>query len=176
MRQGMTMKIIDVAGGGYTLEKDGVSFSLTLDEAYQFNQKFDADCEGSAIELEKEQRMEKIFRGGRTPAKLQKEQDTRKKIVSWINEGDVGCSSQTLLSVMMGIDCSPTIPYDRWDFGRCHRLLQLVDKDTQKACLKEAAQKYPIWVSFEREWERLTELYVKGEEEEFKKLIKSLGW
>lgn len=150
------MKIINADNGGYHLEKNGCSISMTLKEAHQFNQKFEADCEKSAKELDKEM-------------------DTRKKIVSWINGGDVGCSSQTLWSIMMGIDCDPSIPYDRWDFGRCHRLLQMVDKETQKECLKEVAQKYPIWIPYEREWEKLTELYVKGNEEEFKKLIKSLG-
>ncbi|MFH1422718.1 MAG: hypothetical protein ABIH42_08425 [Planctomycetota bacterium] len=151
------MKIINTEDGGYLLQKREGSFTLTLDEAHRFNEIFDRDCEQSAVELDYEM-------------------DIKNKIVDWINDGDTGYSSQTLWSVMMGIEFNgASIPYDVWDFGRCHRLLMLVNEKVRKKCLKDAALKYPRWVPFEREWDNLTRLFIAGKDEEFKELIKSLS-
>jgi len=86
-----------------------------------------------------------------------------KKLIAWIVSSDTGASSLTLWTVMMGEPCDkyPSIPYDSDDFGRCHRLLQLIPESQRTQILKEAAEAYPNWIPFAREWTKLTELCLK---------------
>ncbi len=97
--------------------------------------------------------------------------------MGWIIGNDVGMSSQTLWSVIMELeipDYHPSIPYDLGDFGRCHRLLLLCDIETRNKALKETARKYKIWVPFEQNWENMTKLYITGEHEKLRELMKTL--
>jgi len=83
------------------------------------------------------------------------------KLIGWVVNGDMGASSLTLWTVIMGEPCdkSPSIPYDSGDFGRCYRLLQLIPESQRMQIMAETAQAYPNWIPFAREWKKLTRLY-----------------
>lgn len=78
----------------------------------------------------------------------------------WLASRDVGVSSATIFSVMMGYP-SPfgryDHPYDSADFGRCDRLLAHFPE--WKPRLLEVSAKYPFWDPFVRAWDKLTALY-----------------
>lgn len=87
--------------------------------------------------------------------------DLKRKLIAWVVGDDMGMSSRTLWTVIMGypVDKHPEIPYDPDDFGRCYRLLKLVPKSQHKKILKAAAKAYPKWKSFARDWDKMTELW-----------------
>jgi hypothetical protein len=78
----------------------------------------------------------------------------------WLAGRDTGTSSLTIYAVMMNTP-SPheryDIPHDPDDFGRCYRVLALFPE--WKPRLGEVAVRFPIWVPFVREWDKLTEMY-----------------
>lgn len=87
--------------------------------------------------------------------------DTR--AIDWIAGGDCGVSSRTIWSVMMGAKVSrewlTNYPHDPSDFGRCHRLLNLMPEWRQR--LGEMAPLGPQWAALVGAWDELTALYEK---------------
>lgn len=84
----------------------------------------------------------------------------------WIVGNDTGRSSKTLWAFMMGAvttrtECSGEYdtPSDPADFGRCHRLLELMPE--WRARMKDMPAVLPKWGPPVREWERLTAIYLR---------------
>lgn len=94
--------------------------------------------------------------------------------LDWMMAGDTGVSSETIMHVMEGTQPpeGTDVPYDRGDFGRCHRLLELFPHYRHR--LREVADKYPIWVGFVREWPGLTDLYESGKAEQLNDAMRPL--
>lgn len=78
--------------------------------------------------------------------------------LAWLTKNDTGISSLTIWRTLMGQTPERAdIPYDPSDFGRCHRLLNVMP--AWRARLGEVAARYPKWQPFVDEWERLTALF-----------------
>ena len=88
------------------------------------------------------------------------------KAIDWVIGGDTGLSSLTIWGVMMGAKIptgrmwrhSP--PGDTSDFGRCYRLLELMPEWRER--LHEVSDQLPEWKPYVDEWDKLTDLFVKG--------------
>jgi hypothetical protein len=83
------------------------------------------------------------------------------KALQWITGSDTGISSKTLWAVMMGAVADGDRydrPYDGADFGRCHRLLELVPE--WKPRLAEVAARFPEWGPLVREWSKIEAAYL----------------
>lgn len=84
--------------------------------------------------------------------------------MEWIIKGEVGISSKTIWSVMMGIEkvkqaCDGwnyDVPHDPDDFSRCWKLL--VAFPEWKPRLNEVAKVFPKWTGFIREWDKLCDM------------------
>lgn len=79
--------------------------------------------------------------------------------LAWIDNGDTGISSETIWSVCSGLPL-PRIgapPCDPADFGRCHRLLQVMP--AWRPRLTAVADRFPAWVALVEVWDELTALY-----------------
>lgn len=83
------------------------------------------------------------------------------KALQWIVGGDTGISSETIWSVMMGVEkqgsFGPYTPSDPGDFGRCYRLLKLIPEWRDR--LHEVAQKHPKWGPMVEAWDELETMY-----------------
>ena len=53
-------------------------------------------------------------------------QEETKLVLEWLLSDDTGSSSKALCAWMLGIDYDCSYPSDKWDRGRCIRLLQLI--------------------------------------------------
>lgn len=78
----------------------------------------------------------------------------------WLTSGDTGTSSETIWHVMtlqavtrVGLPCDPS------DFGRCHRLLEVMPE--WRARLPEVASVIPAWTPLVDAWDELTALYLE---------------
>lgn len=83
------------------------------------------------------------------------------KALAWITSDDTGISSKTIWAVMMGAvadDGRYGRPYDGDDFGRCHRLLELIPE--WKSRLGEVATRFPEWAPIVREWPQIEAAYL----------------
>ena len=88
-----------------------------------------------------------------------KEPDT-KSPQDWLRGRDTGISSCTIYAVMMNTQTPKScydIPHDPDDFGRCYRLLKLFPAWRER--MPEVSQRFPAWIPFVREWDKLTEMY-----------------
>lgn len=88
------------------------------------------------------------------------EVETLRKCLEWSLGTDTGLSSETIVSVMAGIDGRSqlvSVPYDPSDFGRCFRLLQLFPEWRKR--LPEVASKYPAWSKLVENWEKMEAIY-----------------
>ncbi len=85
--------------------------------------------------------------------------------MEWIVKGEVGVSSKTIWSVMIGIETTPgqhcgftyNVPLDPDDFRRCHILLRLFPKWRKR--LNEVAKVFPRWKPMVDNWAKMTELF-----------------
>jgi len=101
-------------------------------------------------------------------------------LAAWLAGADVGTSAQTIAHVLgtssdLGFGLGPgvplpswgpTIPLDASDFGRCLRLVQLMDNRVAppgwtawRDRLDEVAERYPAWVPIVKAWDTLAALY-----------------
>lgn len=55
-----------------------------------------------------------------------KDQSINSRLVDWYSSDDTGSSSKAIAAFMTGRSSSGDFPWDGGDFGRCHRLLQLI--------------------------------------------------
>lgn len=59
-----------------------------------------------------------------------------RRALAWMLSGDSGVSSETMLSIALGItkkdSCGFDVPYDAGDFGRCYRLVEQVPEIRDK--------------------------------------------
>lgn len=83
---------------------------------------------------------------------------------AWLRNGDTGTSSQTIWQVLMRQTVARTHnnwPCDPSDFGRCHRLLQVMP--TWRARLGEVAAAFPgtPWVKLIARWDEVELLYIQ---------------
>lgn len=96
-----------------------------------------------------------------TPTVLTVEQHSA--ALNWIAGSDVGVSSKAIWSRMMtgavndANSWHGNYPHDPSDFGRCHRLLQLVP--AWRLRIGEMAACSVEWASLAAHWEELTSLY-----------------
>ena len=99
----------------------------------------------------------------------------------WILGHDTGISSKVIWGVMTGTENFSTwsgqgTPHDPGDFGRCHRLLELFP--AWRARLSEVATRFPMWGPLIREWDRMTEIYIRdlesGRSSELYELMQAL--
>lgn len=79
----------------------------------------------------------------------------------WRDNGSVGISSKTIWSVLHGraVRHSVDVPHDPDDFGRCHRLLELIPEWVPR--LPEVSAKYPAWTKLIAAWPEMERLYVE---------------
>lgn len=81
--------------------------------------------------------------------------------IAWLGNGDIGVSSATIWTVMMGRKASPRwghdVPHDPADFGRCYRLLKAMP--LWRSRLGEVAVRFPEWQRLVDAWDELTALY-----------------
>lgn len=107
---------------------------------------------------------------------MSKAPSIHQRATNWIIGNHTGASSKTIWSVCMGADLKATgplhfsPPWDSSDFGRCHKLLQLIPEWRER--LPEVAAAFPIWGPLVREWDKLAELYQSGQHE---RLYKAMG-
>lgn len=100
------------------------------------------------------------------------DKELNKKMFSWISSSKTGESSITIWAVIMDIEHhNPNVPYDVYDFQRCYNLLNLCDETTKKITLKKLANRYNMWKPFVEHWDKLSELYKKGNMLDFNKLL-----
>ncbi len=100
------------------------------------------------------------------------DKELNRKMFQWISGYETGASSITIWAAIMDLEHpTPNIPYDVYDFQRCYNLLNLCDETTQKITLKKLAYQYDKWKSFVQNWDKLSELYKKGNMMEFNKLL-----
>ena len=103
---------------------------------------------------------------------LNKMKELNRKMFSWIGSNETGESSITIWSVIMDLEHpNPSIPYDVYDFQRCHNLLNHCDETTKKITLNKLADRYNKWKPFVLHWNKLSELYKEGNMIEFNKLL-----
>jgi hypothetical protein len=82
--------------------------------------------------------------------------------VAWLTNGDTGTSSLTIWHVMTGRgkpQNGASVPWDPSDFGRCHRLLELMP--SWRARLPEMVTRYPSWAELVTQWDEITRLYLE---------------
>lgn len=103
------------------------------------------------------------------------------KLYAWVHGHDRGTSSETLWEVATGEriwGLIPDVPHDPQDFGRCHRMLELLDEVQGMEVLEKTAEKYPKWKPLVREWRKMTIMYLRdlptGESTELYELMKKL--
>lgn len=79
--------------------------------------------------------------------------------LAWITGDDTGTSSQTIWAVMMDAPAPKwaSVPLDPSDFGRCHRLLQLIP--SWRARLSEVAARHPKWGPMVARWDEVAAIY-----------------
>ena len=101
--------------------------------------------------------------------------DTTKKALQWALGRDTGISSKTIaaaLSDTVQEDAYYGLPSDSSDFGRCHRLLELIPE--WKPRLPEVAEKFPEWELIVRHWDTLSAFYEAGDQARVYGLIEEL--
>jgi len=88
------------------------------------------------------------------------------RLEAWLAGTDTGLSAKTIASVLgstrvqWGQYSSPgSAPYDAGDFGRCSRLLDLMEPEGWRARLGEVATHYPVWKGLTDNWDELEALY-----------------
>ena len=79
----------------------------------------------------------------------------------WMQGRDTGISSMTICCTIAGfmwpMHHYPDVPHNPSDFGRCYRFLNLFPDF--KPQLHKVAERFPEWIPFVREWDKLTEMY-----------------
>ena len=85
---------------------------------------------------------------------------------TWLIEGDVGLSSQTMWMALMGLAKTPqqltgrtSVPHDPDDFSRCYKLIASFPEWRGK--LQTVADVFPAWQPYIREWDKMRELYIE---------------
>lgn len=82
------------------------------------------------------------------------------RALRWKNGHDTGMSSMFLWAVLMGRTMGRVhYPHDPSDFGRCHRLLELIPEWRPR--LGEVGAKSPEWGALVGAWDELTALYLE---------------
>lgn len=90
--------------------------------------------------------------------------ETAEQLQRWLITGDVGMSSRAIAAHMSGFGDSVSRgdhPYDVYDFGRCHQLLEAVPK--YKDRIAEMAQYSETWAELVARWVELSLLYRSGD-------------
>lgn len=87
----------------------------------------------------------------------------KERVRQWLDSGDCGISSKVIASTLSGENhlshWPPYPPADPSDFGRCHRLLELIPEWREQ--LPKVAIKHPAWAALVREWAELTRLFLE---------------
>ncbi len=87
--------------------------------------------------------------------------DLKDRMLTWLLQGDTGCSSMTILAVALELEPRHQFePADSADFGRCRELLRQCPELT--VYLPEVASRYPRWLGIVARWKDLTGLYDNG--------------
>lgn len=84
-------------------------------------------------------------------------------------EKKLGMSSETIISVMTEHRSDGAVPYDVYDFGRCHNLLKAIPSYRDR--LPEVAKAHPRWTALVRDWDKLTEYYLAKNYARLNKMI-----
>lgn len=80
------------------------------------------------------------------------------KMIEWIGSHNVGISSKTMWSVLMGVKCDrDDVPYDADDFSRCYDLYKFAELTQED--LQKIADTYPYWQPIISEWDDLCLMY-----------------
>jgi hypothetical protein len=122
---------------------------------------------GSGLRLEMPQHIEVVSAAMKAFVKVHSQctdkgpvEPVAKTPADWARGRDTGISSGTIYAVMTrsrGPYGRYDIPHDPSDFGRCYRLLKLFPDWRPK--LEEVSDRYPDWLPFVREWDKLTEMW-----------------
>ncbi|SFF05284.1 hypothetical protein [Nitrosomonas sp. Nm166] len=87
--------------------------------------------------------------------------DTDRGLIKWLISGDTGISSKAIVAQMTGVETNngwSDYPRDGADFGRCHRLLEIMPEF--KVRIEEMSQRSPQWAVLVKHWAELTDLYL----------------
>jgi len=84
------------------------------------------------------------------------------QIAKWIVTSDIGISSQTLFACLFDLQSELEYQYhpgDPSDFGRCMRLLSILDQEQKDYALAQAAKLSPEWNALVERWDYLEFIY-----------------
>lgn len=107
-------------------------------------------------------------------------QETLKKALHWIGNGQVGMSSKTMWNCLIGNKDFPiNHPYDPDDFSRCYKLLEAVPE--WKNELHKLKPLSIAWNNLVENWDKLTEMYEQNVRENWKNskkigMYEFMGW
>jgi hypothetical protein len=97
-------------------------------------------------------------------SKFRISQDAAHRLTQWMFSDDTGVSSETMAAVAMGVKKKDSFgnspPWDSYDFGRCHRLLQAVPE--VREVFPEIAKLSPVFAALIEQWDELSAIYVAG--------------
>lgn len=102
------------------------------------------------------------------------------RIDQWVRGGDVGTSAMTMFKCLgdeyvergvvwghVGLGCgqyaATSVPYDRYDFGRCRRMQAMFAPDPT-AMFAELISRYPEWQGICESWNELCEMHERDED------------
>lgn len=90
------------------------------------------------------------------------------RIQWWLEHGEVGASSKTMISVLYKPLAKEKIshPLDPADFRRCHKLINIVPE--VKIVFPEISHLSSTWGNFINNWNKLTNMYLQNESEGWK--------
>lgn len=86
--------------------------------------------------------------------------DIDAKINFWIQHGERGISSETIVEVLTGrklVKYYKSHPHDPDDFSRCYKLLKMIPELKDSLPLMKSQSK--AWSNLVDNWDRLTEMY-----------------
>jgi hypothetical protein len=110
----------------------------------------------------------------RMPDTLDTNQQETERAQDWLFCGDTGLSSKAIWQMMMLGHVAPRyqdVPADKWDFGRCHRLLLLIP--AWRARIGEMAV-LPGWAPVVEAWDELEALFRNGGD--YSGRLKEIQW
>lgn len=94
-------------------------------------------------------------------------EETYKKAMWWIANGEIGASSKTMWNCLMNNEVFPiNYPYDPSDFSRCYKLLEIVPEWNNDLYKLKGLSKE--WNNLIDNWNKLTEMYEENEKTNWK--------
>ncbi len=82
------------------------------------------------------------------------------RMTEWIANHNVGVSSRTMWSALMGVRCDHNDhPYDADDFSRCYDLYMFCE--LTHIDLQQVVSVYPYWRPIIEHWDELCAMYAK---------------